>query len=99
MKALTTILLTLLVLGGCGARPLEFSQKALKSYQIDFSIIEEDYSKLRSYKAEAKNLETGKIFHIGNLSSSVAAELMVVAYCENLFESRCILTRTGDISK
>ena len=88
------------MLSGCGGRPLEFSQKVSKIYEIDlFSIIEEDYSKLRSYKAEAKNLETGKMFHIGNLSSSVAAELMVVAYCENLFESRCILTRTGDISK
>ena len=99
MKHLTTLLLALLVSGGCAARPMEFSQKVSKSYQIDLSIIEEDYSKLRSYKAEAKNLENEKYFHIGNMTSSADADYYAVVYCENLYKSRCVLTRSGDIAK
>ena len=98
MKTLTTLLLTLLVLGGC-AVALEYSQKPNEFYQINVGTVVEDYSDLRTYKAEAKNLETGELFHVGNAPSSANAEFLAIVECERIYKSQCAITRSGDIAK
>ena len=99
MKTLTTtLLLTLLVLGGCAAG-LEYSQKTNEFYQISVGTVVEDYSDLRTYKAEAKNLETGEIFHVGNADNSASAEYFAISECERFYKSQCVITRSGDIVK
>ena len=98
MKHLLTLLLTLLVLGGCAAG-LEYSQKPNEFYQINVGTAVEDYSDLRTYKAEAKNLETGETFHVGNADSSPSAEYFAISECERMYKSQCVITRSGDIVK
>ena len=93
------VLIALLGFGlvGCASSVIELSEDSAAYYEISFAKIVSDYEEMTPYKAQARNLETGKVFSVGNFPNSVAAASYAVSECEEFFKSQCILIKNNEI--